>query len=97
MSSHALHTGLCLFMPRSPRYRGRDGVTTKARVGIGHSYSVTRSATYVLAIMVRCWKCGDDRHLPMATLVARYGPGPRISDVVHRLRCRFPSCRSKPD
>ncbi len=48
-------------------------------------------------LMVWCHRCGDERHLPLAVLVNRYGPQPTLGEVVRRLRCRFPSCRSRPD
>ena len=74
---------------------------------MGHNKSLAWYRTQLLGyaigelrtahLMVRCHRCGDERHLPLATLFARYGPALRLGDVVPRLRCRFPACRSRPD
>ena len=48
-------------------------------------------------LIVRCYRCRDERHLPLSALVARYGAAPKLGDVVPRLRCRFSSCRSRRD
>lgn len=48
-------------------------------------------------LFARCYRCADERHLPLAVLVNRYGSQPTLGAIVGRLRCRFPSCRSRPD
>ena len=48
-------------------------------------------------LFVRCYRCGDERQLLLAVLVDRDGPQPALGVIVGRLRCRFPSCRSRPD
>jgi hypothetical protein len=47
-------------------------------------------------MMVKCARCPDNRYVPLAVLIARYGEAPVLRDVVARLRCRFPSCRARP-
>jgi hypothetical protein len=73
---------------------------------MGHNLSTERRRTALLRLplgdfatwhmMVKCQRCPDNRYLPLAVLIARYGDTPVLREVVARLRCRFPSCRARP-
>jgi hypothetical protein len=46
---------------------------------------------------VRCPRCRDRRDLPIQEVVARCGGAHQLGDVLPRLRCSSPRCRTVPD
>jgi hypothetical protein len=82
--------------PVPARYAARMGhnVTRQKRRGEFMKLALPELAAWHL--IIRCSGCPDDRYLPIATLIERYGTQHTLGRIVPRLRCQFRICRQAP-
>ena len=85
-----------MFSPRSRRYAGRMGgnISPQKRRAAFVKLSLPELAEW--HFIIRCQSCTDDRYLPVAVLIERYGPQHTLGHILPRLRCRFRTCRRAP-